>query len=50
MLKVELLKTELLEVSAPVPCGVVYIGMCLVTDSHVGQFDLNNYQIVHLLE
>jgi hypothetical protein len=33
MLKVESLKTELLKVSAPVPCGVVCVGVCLVTDS-----------------
>jgi hypothetical protein len=33
MLKVESLKTELLKVSPPVPCGVVCGGVCLVTDS-----------------
>jgi tryptophan-rich sensory protein len=31
MLKVESLKTGLLKVSPPVPCGVVCVGVCLVT-------------------
>jgi hypothetical protein len=31
MLKVESLKTEFLEVSPPVPCGVVCVGVCLVS-------------------
>jgi hypothetical protein len=30
-LKVESLKTELLKVSPPVPCGVVCVGVCLMT-------------------
>jgi hypothetical protein len=32
MLKVGSLKTELLKVSPSVPCGVVCVGVCLVTD------------------
>ena len=35
MLKVELLKAELLKASSPVHCGVVCVGVRLVTDREV---------------
>ena len=35
ILKVESLKTELLKVTPPVPCGVACVGVCLVTDFNI---------------